>query len=93
MKILYTGMAEQIKSESRLRRNSTFGCASVPSDAACHVQPEAARAVDSLCKENWVCNLLELSMLKMEDLNEAGIDRDRASGPPQVPQRRSQERT
>ncbi|KAF8805081.1 hypothetical protein BYT27DRAFT_7258664 [Phlegmacium glaucopus] len=34
---------------------------------------DAERAVDGLCKENWVCSILELSMIEMEDLNdEAG---------------------
>ncbi|KAF8811205.1 hypothetical protein BYT27DRAFT_7277825 [Phlegmacium glaucopus] len=31
---------------------------------------DAGRAVDGLCKENWVCSILELSMIEMEDLND-----------------------
>ena len=37
---------------------------------------DVARAADGLCKENWVCNILELGTLEMEDLNEVDPDSD-----------------
>jgi hypothetical protein len=53
------------------------------------VPSDVERAVDGLCKENWVCNILELSSLEMDDL----IDSDNSEADLNLRSSRSAEKS